>query len=94
MATPEGLAEFAAAAASGNGDDAAPEPKAEPAALRAKGIDDDASTPALTYVGPSEDGTAAVQHRDGAAAPAAAAGGTRKQRREAARKAGKGSRRG
>ncbi|MGB3481611.1 MAG: hypothetical protein WBB07_05245, partial [Mycobacterium sp.] len=55
-------------------------------ALRAKGINDEA-TPPLTYTGPSEDGSAAVQRRDNG--DGAAAGTTRKERREAARRAAK-----
>ncbi|CAN5563515.1 preprotein translocase subunit SecA [soil metagenome] len=87
---PQGLAEFAAAAASAAAQkQPAPARPTRPTGLRAKGIEDDA--PPLTYTGPSEDGTAAVQRRSnggGAAAPAAD-GTTRRERREAARKASK-----
>jgi preprotein translocase subunit SecA len=75
VATPEGLAEFAAAAAARGGQkpatgqpeaqDGEPAPSgrhAAPTELRAKGIEDDAPPP-LTYTGPSEDGSAEVQRR-------------------------------
>jgi preprotein translocase subunit SecA len=79
---PEGLAEFAAAAAGGQQSGATRE--AAPA-LRAKGIDNDA--PQLTYTGPAEDGSAQVQgngkSQDGAG------GGSRRERREAARRQGR-----
>ncbi len=104
VAAPEGLAEFAAAAAqNAAGQSQAPGPSGErpapgryaprhsaPAGLRAKGIED--QTPALTYTGPSEDGSAQVQRNGGGqrTAPAAAAGGqSRRERREAARRAAK-----
>jgi preprotein translocase subunit SecA len=60
------------------------------AALRAKGIDE-ADKP-LTFSGPSEDGSAQVQRRNGGEpAPAGVpAGGTRRERREAARRQGRG----
>ncbi|CAN5453892.1 preprotein translocase subunit SecA [soil metagenome] len=88
VAAPEGLAEFAAAAAAAKKQPAPTRPSGAPG-LRAKGIEDDA--PPLTYTGPSEDGSAAVQRRSnggGAVAPAAD-GTTRRERREAARKASK-----
>ena len=51
------------------------EGEAAPVGLRAKGIDDE-KAPALTYVGPSEDGTAAVQqHGREPARPGPAQGG-------------------
>ncbi|AQA01426.1 preprotein translocase subunit SecA [Mycobacterium sp. MS1601] len=81
QAAPEGLAEFAAAAAARKQDAPAP------AAVRAKGIEDKA--PPLTYTGPSEDGSAEVKRRDGDGAAVAAEGATRKERREAARRAAK-----
>jgi preprotein translocase subunit SecA len=96
VATPEGLAQFAAAAAANAqakraaGNDTPVRPSA-PSGLRAKGIDDGDSDKALTYTGPSEDGDAQVQRRNGGGAHAAStAGSTRKERREAARRAKKG----
>ncbi|OMC13758.1 preprotein translocase subunit SecA [Mycobacterium sp. SP-6446] len=95
---PDGLAEFAtAAAAAGERDGSGGAPAAvreqAPAALRAKGIDDEA--PALTYSGPSEDGSAQVQRNGGGAAdktPAGVpAGASRRERREAARRQGRGA---
>ena len=64
---PEGLAEFAAAAAAGGqSSDAPTAPREEPpSTLRAKGIDNEA--PALTYSGPFEDGSAQVQRNGGGA---------------------------
>jgi preprotein translocase subunit SecA len=59
--------------------------------LRAKGIDDNA--PALTYTGPSEDGSAEVQRQDGNGAPRHAAP-SRRERREAARKQAKSAKKG
>ncbi|CAN5494461.1 preprotein translocase subunit SecA [soil metagenome] len=85
VAAPEGLAEFAAAAAKKPA-----RPTGAPS-LRAKGIDED-DAPPLTYSGPSEDGGVEVQRENGDAA-AAGTGTTRRERREAARKASK-SRRG
>jgi preprotein translocase subunit SecA len=86
---PEGLAEFATAAAASAqrqaAGGAAPASAREPApALRAKGIDNDA--PELTYTGPAEDGSAQVQGNGGGSA---ASGGTRRERREAARRQGR-----
>ncbi|WP_166903329.1 preprotein translocase subunit SecA [Mycobacterium sp. DL440] len=101
VAAPSGLAEFAAAAAAKAGEATAADPesgavatKERPApALRAKGIDNGATdngASALTYTGPSEDGTAEVQRSGGAGRHSAAAGGgTRRERREAARKQAK-----
>ena len=95
---PAAMAEFAAqAAAKAKG---APAKKVEdepavaderPKALRVKGVDDD--TPPLTYSGPAEDGSAAVQrgNGNGNGRQAAQTGGTRKERREAARKQGRGT---
>ncbi|SHT05386.1 preprotein translocase subunit SecA [Mycobacteroides abscessus subsp. abscessus] len=71
---PEGLAEFASAAA-----------QAAHGELRAKGLEE--STPELTYSGPAEDGSAQSRHENGAAS--ASGGGTRRERREAARNAGR-----
>jgi preprotein translocase subunit SecA len=82
QAAPEGLAEFAAAAA--RKQDA---PAPAPAAVRAKGIEDKA--PPLTYTGPSEDGSAEVKRRDGDGGTFVGDGTTRKERREAARRAAK-----
>ena len=96
VAAPGGLAEFAAAAAAKaqsaaqQGGVATKERPAQPApALRAKGIENE-SRP-LTYVGPSEDGTAEVQRSSngGGRHAAPAPGTTRKERREAARKQAK-----
>ena len=85
VAEPEGLAEFATAAAASaqQQSGAAREPAT---ALRAKGIDNEA--PALTYTGPAEDGSAQVQG-NGGNTPAGASGGTRRERREAARRQGR-----
>ncbi|SON60405.1 Protein translocase subunit SecA [Mycobacterium simulans] len=84
VAEPEDLAEFAAAAAAAARQEA-------PSTLRAKGIDSEA--PALTYSGPSEDGSAQVQRNSGAAAKTPAGvppGASRRERREAARRQGRG----
>ena len=94
---PEGLAEFAKAAAGAAGQpDGAGAPAAVreevPKTLHARGIDDD--SPALTYSGPSEDGSAQLQRNGGAAAktPAGApAAASRRERREAARRQGRGA---
>jgi preprotein translocase subunit SecA len=81
---PEGLAEFAAAAASAQQQSGATR---EPAPiLHARGIDNEA--PALTYSGPAEDGSAQV-HGNGGKSTAGAGGGTRRERREAARRQGR-----
>jgi preprotein translocase subunit SecA len=95
VAAPPGLSEFAAAAAAakaqeqtGRGAVATKERETPAPALRAKGIDND-DTPPLTYVGPSEDGTAEVQRSNGGPRHAAPGGGTRRERREAARKQAK-----
>jgi preprotein translocase subunit SecA len=93
VAAPAGLAQFAADAAA-RAQDSAVATKERPAALRAKGIED--SAPPLTYTGPSEDGSAAVQRSGGGPKHAAPTGTSRRERREAARqqaKAAKGSRR-
>jgi preprotein translocase subunit SecA len=96
---PEGLAEFAkqaeAAAAAGQQDGTgggAPAAVREeaPSTLRAKGIDTEA--PALTYSGPSEDGSAQLQRNGGAAQKTPAgvpAGASRRERRAAARQQGR-----
>jgi preprotein translocase subunit SecA len=79
---PDGLAEFAAAAAGAQKQSGAAR---EPApALRAKGIDNGA--PQLTYTGPAEDGSAQVQ---GNGDTSQGGGGSRRDRREAARRQGK-----
>jgi preprotein translocase subunit SecA len=91
--TPEGLAEFATAAADSGGEEEQARPKEPVSTLRAKGIDDNDS-PALTYSGPSEDGSAQLQRNGGGAAKAgagAAAGGSRRERRAAARQQGRGA---
>jgi preprotein translocase subunit SecA len=96
VATPSGLAQFAAEAAAKAQDSTQGglATKERPAGLRAKGIED--SAPPLTYSGPSEDGSAQVK-RDGGGKHAAPTGGTsRRERREAARqqaKSAKGMRR-
>lgn len=90
---PEGLAEFATAAAASDGDDEPVRAKEPVSTLRAKGIDD-SDTPALTYSGPSEDGSAQLQRNGGGAAKTsagAAAGGSRRERRAAARQQGRGA---
>jgi len=90
---PEDLAEFATAAAAQaqqrvTGESAGSAEPREPAtALRAKGIETE--SPALTYSGPAEDGSAQVQGNGGAQPAAAGAGGTRRERREAARRQGR-----
>jgi preprotein translocase subunit SecA len=94
---PEGLAEFAKAAAGAAGQqDGAGAPAAVreevPKTLHAKGIEDD--SPALTYSGPSEDGSAQLQRNGGAAAKTPAGAPTaasRRERREAARRQGRGA---
>ncbi|WP_078308724.1 MULTISPECIES: preprotein translocase subunit SecA [unclassified Mycobacterium] len=75
QAAPEGLAEFASAAA-----------QAAQGELRAKGLEE--STPELTYSGPAEDGSAQSRHEAGGG-DSAPGGGTRRERREAARNAGR-----
>jgi preprotein translocase subunit SecA len=88
VATPEGLAEFMAAASrSGEPGGASPEPPPS-AGLLAKGIGSE-QTPPLTYVGPSEDGTAEVQRHGPQGPPAGSDALTRRERREAARRAAK-----
>jgi len=100
METPEGLAELAvdegaaAVAAQQDGAGGAPAPVRQeaPSTLRAKGIDNEA--PALTYSGPSEDGSAEVQRNGGGAAKTPAgvpAGASRRERRAAARQQGRGT---
>src|SRR6478609_2537474 len=80
VATPEGLAKFAQAAAA-KAQEGAVATKERPATLRAKGIDDNA--PPLTYTGPSEDGSAQVQRSGGGPKHAAPTGTSRRERREA-----------
>ena len=99
--TPEGLAELAAGeeapavATREDGADGAPAAarrEAPPSTLRAKGIDNEA--PALTYSGPSEDGSAQVQRNGGGAEKTPAgvpAGASRRERRAAARQQGRGT---
>jgi preprotein translocase subunit SecA len=81
---PEGLAEFATAAAAGAQQRSAAQTAARESApaLRAKGIETE--SPDLTYSGPAEDGSAQVQGNGGKTS-AAVSGGTRRERREAAR---------
>jgi preprotein translocase subunit SecA len=96
VAEPEGLTEFAAAAAADAEQRVAAGSGGRHAAsntLRAKGIDND--SPALTYSGPAEDGSAQVQRNGGDGHKTAAgvqAGTTRRERREAARRQGRGVR--
>lgn len=92
---PEGLATLGSPEAA---DEAAGQPapavKEPVSTLRAKGIDNDDDRPALTYSGPSEDGSAQVQRNGGAAAKTtagAASGGSRRERRAAARQQGRGA---
>jgi preprotein translocase subunit SecA len=94
--TPEGLTEFADAAAAGGQQTATPtavrEETPPPSTLRAKGIDNEA--PALTYSGPSEDGSAQLQRNGGGdeRTPAGVpAGASRRERRAAARQQGRGT---
>ncbi|MCV7373675.1 preprotein translocase subunit SecA [Mycolicibacterium arabiense] len=97
VAAPANLAQFAkdaaAKAQASGGGVATKEAPQEPApALRVKGIDDDETRRPMTYVGPSEDGSAEVQRQGGAGGrhSAGSNGGTRKERREAARKQNRG----
>jgi preprotein translocase subunit SecA len=90
VATPQGLAEFAQAAAAGASQEGgqgglATKERPAPAGLQAKGIDNE--PPPMTYSGPSEDGSTEVKRTGGGGGGAGrhAAGGTRKERREAAR---------
>jgi preprotein translocase subunit SecA len=98
METPEGLAQLGTTAdGDAEAEDGAAGAPAEvseesPSTLRAKGIDDEA--PALTYSGPSEDGSAQVQRNGGAAQKTPAgvpAGASRRERRAAARQQGRGA---
>jgi preprotein translocase subunit SecA len=94
VAAPQGLAAFAAAAAAAGAQEGSVATKeradSPPTALRAKGIDDGEQQ--LTYTGPSEDGSAQVQRRNGGGEPAGVtSGGTRRERREAARRQARGS---
>jgi len=100
METPEGLAQLGSAdgpEAAAEADDSAGGVNAEvseeaPSTLRAKGIDTEA--PALTYSGPSEDGSAEVQRNGGVAEKTPAgvpAGASRRERRAAARQQGRGA---
>jgi preprotein translocase subunit SecA len=92
VAAPAGLTEFAAqAAAQAQEGGVATKERAQAPALRTKGIDDNA--PALTYTGPSEDGSAEVQRQDGNGGPRHAAP-SRRERREAARKQAKSAKKG
>jgi preprotein translocase subunit SecA len=93
--TPEGLVELGATTAGAqDGDTGAPAAVREeaPSTLRAKGIENDA--PAMTYSGPSEDGSAQVQRNGGGEQKTPAgvpAGASRRERREAARRQGRGA---
>jgi preprotein translocase subunit SecA len=91
VADAEDLAEFAtAAAATAQQRVGVGAREAAPNAVRAKGIDTE--SPALTYSGPAEDGSAQVQRNGGAQKTPAGvpAGGSRRERREAARRQGRG----
>ncbi|MEH3132520.1 MAG: preprotein translocase subunit SecA [Mycolicibacterium neoaurum] len=79
-----GLAEFAAAAQQGAGQQGQVATKERPAGVQAKGIND-GSAPPLTYTGPAEDGSAEVK-RSGGGTNRPAGGGSRKERREASRR--------
>ncbi|WP_343600984.1 preprotein translocase subunit SecA [Mycobacterium sp.] len=82
VAEPEGLAEFATAAAAAAQRSVAGSSGAASSALRAKGIESESR--ALTYSGPAEDGSAQVQgNGDGAQR---APGTSRRERRESARR--------
>ncbi|MBS4729056.1 preprotein translocase subunit SecA [Mycobacterium sp. SM1] len=89
---PEELAELATASAVAAQQRVAAGARATaPNALRAKGIEDESR--ALTYTGPSEDGSAQVQRRgDGSQRTPAGVppGASRRERREAARRQGRG----
>ena len=99
VSVPEGLAEFAEAAAqSAQGQSGATAEGAPQQRLRTKGLDDEDDR-ALTFSGPSEDGSGRVQSRQGGAAAAGnggstpegvPAGASRRERREAARRQGRG----
>jgi preprotein translocase subunit SecA len=89
VAAPEGLEEFATAAAGAaqervSAGAAAGSRQPGSQALHAKGVDDDEGR-ALTYSGPAEDGSAQVQRHNGEP-EAAATGSSRRERREAARR--------
>ena len=94
---PEGLAQLGTEAGDGEAAEGAgggPAAVAEeaPSTLRAKGIENEA--PALTYSGPSEDGSAQVQRNGGGAQKTPAgvpAGASRRERRAAARQQGRGA---
>ncbi|QEM45631.1 preprotein translocase subunit SecA [Mycolicibacterium grossiae] len=96
VSAPASLAQFAAEAAAraqepapqGGGVATKEATKEAAPALRVKGIDEEKSRP-MTFVGPSEDGSAEVQ-RQGGGRHAASTGGTRKERREAARRQNRG----
>jgi preprotein translocase subunit SecA len=96
---PEGLAEFGKPAAEPDSEDEPPvraqAPKEPVSTLRAKGIDNSGDgAPALTYSGPSEDGSAQLQRNGGAGSKTPAgvpAGGSRRERRAAARQQGRGA---
>src|SRR6185312_16227003 len=84
VATPQGLAEFAQAAAAkaqeGTQGSVATKERPAPTGLHAKGIDNE--PPPMTYSGPSEDGGTEVKRTGGGGRHAAASGGsTRKERR-------------
>jgi preprotein translocase subunit SecA len=97
QATPEGLAALGGTSERPDGEAEAPAAAREeaPSVLRAKGIDDfDSEAPALSYSGPSEDGSAQVQRNGGGGQkePAGVAGGaSRRERRAAARQQGRGT---
>jgi preprotein translocase subunit SecA len=91
VAAPPNLAQFAAeAAAKAQESSGGAVATKEAPALRVKGIDDDDQSRPMTYVGPSEDGSAEVQRHGGGGKHAAPGSGTRRERREAARKQGRG----
>ncbi|MGO8770703.1 preprotein translocase subunit SecA [Mycobacterium sp.] len=98
--TPAGLAELGKPSEAGDqqadSGGAPAETREEPrSVVHAKGIDNiDSEAPALTYSGPSEDGSAQLQRNGGGAekTPAGVPGGaSRRERREAARRQGRGA---
>jgi preprotein translocase subunit SecA len=85
VATPQGLAEFAQAAAAKAEEGAvATKERPAPTGLHAKGIDNE--PPPMTYSGPSEDGSTEVKRTGGGGgAGGQSAPTSRRERREAAR---------
>ncbi|GFG72889.1 protein translocase subunit SecA 1 [Mycobacterium botniense] len=92
-AEPQDLAEFATASAAAAqqrvAGAAGSASQTAPSTLRARGVEDE--TRALTYTGPSEDGSAQIQRSGDGSQREAQAGTTRRERREAARRQGRGA---